>query len=256
MLDPTFEEAETAVKDAVREGKMILVVGKCTANYFGRAGSKLEEGERLVVIKPDGSFMVHQNKNLPPVNYQPPGSTISTSLSEDSLMIEAKRCKSGEVLSVTFTGLSLAHSFRLSDKESISVSGTEKDLADTLKETLHFIEPGLELVKQERGSRRGPVDIVARDKDGKTVVIELKRRIASLKEVSQLQRYFKEFEKQFSAMDGHELRGVLVAPDITENAKRFLDEQGLEFRKVNLDGDQLKEIRAGQKGLHSFFECQ
>ncbi|MEM2914144.1 MAG: endonuclease NucS, partial [Candidatus Bathyarchaeia archaeon] len=68
---PSVNEALNTVRDAVSERKTIILVGNCWVNYHGRASSTLEPGERILIVKEDGSVLVHRSKGYEPVNWQP-----------------------------------------------------------------------------------------------------------------------------------------------------------------------------------------
>jgi len=70
---PSLDEAYEAVKNGIAQRRMLLIVGSCTVDYVGRASSKLSQGERLLIIKPDGSTLIHRPRDYAPVNWQPPG---------------------------------------------------------------------------------------------------------------------------------------------------------------------------------------
>jgi RecB family endonuclease NucS len=55
---------------------VLIVVGCCCVEYSGRARSTLGWGERIVIVKPDGSVLVHQRAGREPVNWQPPGTRV------------------------------------------------------------------------------------------------------------------------------------------------------------------------------------
>mgnify|MGYP000203289555 CR=1 FL=1 len=55
---PTREEAAEAVKSALSRRKTLVIVGNCWVNYQGRARSILNPGERILIIKEDGSVPV------------------------------------------------------------------------------------------------------------------------------------------------------------------------------------------------------
>jgi RecB family endonuclease NucS len=73
------------------------------------------------------------------------------------------------------------------------------------------------------------MDIVARDREGRLVVIELKRRQAEFSAVTQLKRYVEELEKR----KNEKVRGILCAPGISKNALSMLEKSGLEFSKLD-----------------------
>lgn len=248
MLNPSAEEAKKAIDSAVLNSSMVILIGRCSVTYKGRAGSKLARGERLLLIKEDGAFMVHQNRKLPPVNYQPPGSIITTDIVEGNLLVKCVRRKTGEVLEVLFPRVYRLLVFELKDDEAIKVSGMERHLADELRQRLDVIEKGLKLLKGERHVVSGSIDIMAEDSKGRIVALELKRRKAGLSAVSQLRRYIRDLRRQTRK----KVRGVLCAPGITPNARKYLESEGLEFRNIEVDVDRLKRVEKRQKALSQF----
>jgi RecB family endonuclease NucS len=71
--NPTVEKAVLLVKDTLSKRKTLLIVGNCWVDYHGRASSKLEPGERIVIFKKDSSVLVHRPVGYEPINWQPPG---------------------------------------------------------------------------------------------------------------------------------------------------------------------------------------
>ena len=244
-------EAQAIVDDAVSARKMAIVVGECSVRYHGRAASKLSSGERVVIIKGDGSFLVHQNSGLAAINYQPPKGIITTELS-DTLAIRASRRKPAELLEAIFSRVELARSFSLRDDSSLRVFGTEKNLSDLIMQDPGLVEEGLTVINQESPLSKGKIDIFARDRGGKSVVIEVKRRTAGLKEVTQLQRYVDEVDKRLDT----ETRGILCAPKITPAALHMLEEKNLEFCTLDFEisnpSAKIKSVRKRQKGLGDY----
>ena len=118
---------------------------------------------------------------------------------------------------------------------------------------LNVIEPGLIPVQQESPLPKGHIDILARDKQGNLVVIEIKRRKAELNAVSQLKRYVEEVSKRKDC----KTRGVLCAPDISENAKKMLDGYDFEFYKLKYDASdvntKIEGLEKKQKELNHYF---
>jgi len=244
-------EAKAVVDDAVSGRRMAIVVGECKVHYHGRAASKLASGERLVIIKGDGSFLVHQNKGMAAINYQPPKGLITTELG-DTLVVRASRQKPKEMLEAIFSKVSFAQSFALRDDSSLRVFGTEANLASLIMDKPELIEDGLVVINQESPLSKGSVDIFARDARGNNVVIEVKRRTAGLKEVTQLVRYVDEVKKRLDKP----ARGVLVAPSVTDSALSMLEEKGLQFcaldYEVSNPSARIKSVTKKQKGLPDF----
>ena len=87
LENPTVKEATDFVKAAVSEHKTVILVGNCNVNYKGRASSKLEPGERIVMIKEDGSVLVHRPTGYEPVNWQPAGCMFQTRTKDEKLQV-------------------------------------------------------------------------------------------------------------------------------------------------------------------------
>lgn len=201
--------------------------GRCTVEYEGRAKSELGPGDRHVMLKPDGTALVHTDEGQKPVNWQPPGCTHECRVEADELVLESGRTTPDERLVVAFSNVAHAAAFDLTDGESIDLVGTEADLKRRIIENPGLIEAGFTPLVTERETPAGAVDVYGEDSHGRTVVLELKRRRVGPDAVAQLNRYVEALERDLHA--DAEIRGVLVAPSITERAKALLAERGLEF---------------------------
>lgn len=100
LENPSCEEAYDLVQEALRKRATILIFAYCKVNYEGRALSELNWGERIIMIKPDGAFLIHQEKKVEPVNWQPPKSRTRTYISDDNLFLESHRRTPKELLTV------------------------------------------------------------------------------------------------------------------------------------------------------------
>ncbi|WP_136688798.1 endonuclease NucS [Halorhabdus amylolytica] len=227
MIDPSPSAARDAVARAVDRGDMVTVFGRCTVEYDGRAASTLGPGDRLVVLKPDGTTLVHTDEGHQPVNWQPPGSTHEVDIADDELRIESHRTGPEEHLEVTFESITYVTTVDVSDPEELSLSGTEEDLRERVLAEPALVEPGFEPLATERSTPAGAIDIYGEDADGRAVVVELKRRRVGPDAVGQLDRYVGALTRDLHA--DREVRGVLVAPSATDRARELLAEKGLEF---------------------------
>ncbi|MBU1197433.1 endonuclease NucS [Candidatus Micrarchaeota archaeon] len=254
-------EAQRVVNSALEEGAFTLLVGSCRVRYEGRAASKLSEGDRVVLIKNDGTFLVHQTQGMTAINYQGPGAVVSTRISrengEEALVISAvrkKRTGLNERIDVHFFNVYSAHAFSLKDDQKLKLFGSERELSDLLMQDLHLIEKGLIPLQQESEMRKGTIDILAEDRDRNLVVIEVKRREAGLDAVSQLSRYVQELSKR----KGKHVRGILCSPHVTPNALKMLEHSGLEYFKLEYEirnpSAKIKGLQRKQKTMDAFFE--
>jgi len=248
MID--FPEAVKSIEEAISSKKMLIIVGNMAVEYWGRAASKLPKGKRMLLIKGDSSFAIHQNRLLRPVNYMM-GAKISHKVDNGTLVLEAKKTNPKESIKVFFYSVDFLKSFGMSDPADLRLFGSEKELSDQLAQDLSFIEPGLKPFKREGMFRKGVVDLLAEDKDGKLVVIEVKRRQASYNAVSQLHRYMKQVEK----MKNRKTRGILIAPEITKPAHELLENYGLEFVSLDFEiGNPQATIKGLEKKQKTLFD--
>ena len=242
-----LKQARDAVHDAVHRKDLVVLVADCAVEYWGRAASKLQRGKRLVVIKGDGSIAIHQNRHVRPTNYML-APTLSVELAEKEgetfLLLKAVKAKPKETLNIEVYGVEFLHAAEMTESHDLRLFGSEKELSNSLMESLDFIEAGLKPMKQESPLRKGVIDILAEDSKGRLVVIEVKRRTADFEAVTQLERYMKEVHK----MKNRETRGILVAPDIRKHAMELLGSTGLEFFKLDFE---IGNPHAKIKGLES-----
>lgn len=86
--NPSPKKAYRVIEEGIRKRVLIVILACCSASYEGRARSRLEPGERLIVIKPDGTFMIHQDRKVDPVNWQPPRSRCRSYMKGGKLYLE------------------------------------------------------------------------------------------------------------------------------------------------------------------------
>ena len=232
---PDPEQARGLVSDGIDADALVTLFGHCTVDYEGRAASTLGPGDRLVVLKPDGTALVHTDEGQQPVNWQPPGCSHSVSVDGDALVIRSERETPAELLVVRFESVDHAALFDATDPSDLSLVGTEADLRDRILSDPTLVEEGFEPRATERETPAGAVDIYGEDVDGTAVVVELKRRRVGPDAVGQLTRYVDALERDLHA--GRDVRGILVAPSVTDRARRLLAERGLEFVSVEPTAD-------------------
>lgn len=238
-----LSEAKSRIEDAVSKKQLLTVVGDCYVEYWGRAASKLPKGKRMLMVKGDASFAIHQNRLLRPTNYMM-GCRIATELTDNALLVSAKKLRPKEEIKAYFYSVDDLRNYEMNEDADIRLFGSEKQLSDELMQDLSFLEPGLKPLNQEEVLRKGLVDILAEDAKGRMVVIELKRRQADYNAVQQLKRYM----DQVKSLKGIETRGILIAPEIGKNAHELLERYGLEFFHIDFEiGNPKAKIKGLQK---------
>jgi hypothetical protein len=244
---PTHRDALVALDRAFDRGDLVVVFGRCTVEYDGRASSSLGPGDRLLLLKPDGSALVHTDEKRTPVNWQPPGSEHRASVREGRLCVQSRRSTPDERLDVRFERVDQLSAFSVSERADLALVGSEEDLRERILDEPALVEAGFEPLAIERETTAGPVDVFGRDAAGRPVVVELKRRRVGPGAVRQLQGYVDAVGRED---DAREVRGMLVAPSVTDRAASLLDERGLGFVSLSpgTDGDASPDVDVGSDG--------
>jgi RecB family endonuclease NucS len=231
---PAHRDALVALERAFDRGDMVVVFGRCTVEYDGRASSSLGPGDRLLLLKPDGSALVHTDEKRTPVNWQPPGSEHRASVRDGRLRVQSRRTTPEEVLDVRFERVDQLSAFSVTERAELALTGSEEDLRNRILDEPTLVEEGFEPLETERETMAGPVDVFGRDSAGRAVVVELKRRRVGPSAVRQLQGYVDAVGRE----TGDEaVRGVLVAPSVTDRAAALLDERGFGFVALGPAGE-------------------
>ncbi|PYE54620.1 hypothetical protein DES52_105260 [Deinococcus yavapaiensis KR-236] len=207
---------------------LVQVVAECEVEYAGRALSTADAGCYVVMVKCDGSLQIHGARGVKPVNWQPRTDDVSAFVEEGRCVLVASRRSPEEVVKVTFHDVHLALALEL-EEAGFTLSGSEKDMQEALARSPHVIEQGLTVLDRELLVGVGGIDLYALDRDGRLVVVELKRARAGHEAVHQLARYVAAVRLQ---VPHREVRGILAAPSVTAPAREALTRQGLEFVEV------------------------
>ena len=249
IQNPDFDEASEILKEYLSREFTVQVNGLCTVNYTGRASSKLDRGERLLIKKQDSALLVHGPDNYQPKNWQPEVDSFDVEVKDEALVVKALRRNPDEQVEVFFDEISLITVDQLVDKSELKIAGHEVDIHESIEEDPEMIEEGLKVVEREKETPAGFIDVFARDSDDEYVVIEVKRN-PDYNTVLQLQRYVGEIEDEFNG----EIRGILVAPKMTDKVLDYLEDRSLEFIEVNMEDvvPSYEAVDNSQKGLSDF----
>ncbi len=249
IANPTLTEAAAIIEKTFTQRRTLVVAGNCHVHYVGRARSTLEPGERLLIIKEDGSLLVHRPVGYEPVNWQPAGSVFHVQLKDGELEIHGVRQKPRENVRVTFDSVVMLSVLSLSDSGDFLLHATEDDMLRAILLKPDLFEEGFKPISWEKHVEPGFVDIYGEDKTGKLVIIEVKRRTASKEAALQLAKYI----EPIKAKVNREVRAVLVAPSLAKDVQRVLVTMGLEFKE--LDPKKCAEVlnKPGHRKLETFF---
>jgi len=246
-LTPGLEKAAEAVREAVKAGKLVVLVADCEVYYSGRSFSRLGRGERLIILKPDGSLIIHRPRGYSPVNYQPQGSAVTVKLEEGRLHLRSARVKPLEVMDIYVYRVLHTYAARLRDSAEFEMWGTEEDLKRAIALEPGLLGEDLRFVEEERRmGDRGYADLLLVDGEGRYVVVEIKKYAATKEAVEQLKRYVDYYRSSL----GRPVRGILVAPSLARGAQKLLKELGLEYRRVDMR--KAWEVLRGRDGILRF----
>ncbi len=246
LKSPQAQEAYKVIQNAVNNKEIIILAAKCEVNYEGRSFSRLGEGDRIILIKPDGATIIHRPEGYEPVNWQPSGSIVYCQVEEDKLVIRVARIKPYEVLVIRFMDIYMLFAGKLEDKAIFEMWGTEEDIKKAIVLDPTILGENFKVVTDERKLGEGVADILLVDQKGRYVVVEIKKGTAGINAVEQLRKYVEYFRKSA----GENVRGILVAPRISRKAEQIIAREGLEFKRI--DYRKVWRVLSSQKGILKF----
>ncbi|MEM2103543.1 MAG: endonuclease NucS [Candidatus Bathyarchaeia archaeon] len=249
-VSPDTGEAEKIVKQALLQHKTILLIGNCRVNYRGRAASKLDPGERILIIKEDGSLLVHRSVGYEPVNWQPPGCIFHTQAENNVLEIHAVRQKPPESVQVFFDRIHAVFAINLQDSGEFALYASEEDMQKAILAEPTLLEEDFKPISFEKRVTPGFVDVYGVDKNGCLVVVEIKRKTAGREAALQLAKYIEAVKNRTN----REVRGILAAPNMAKDVQRLLETLNIEFKALN--PKKCAEIlrKTETKRLEAFFK--
>ncbi|MGW9404675.1 endonuclease NucS [Arthrobacter sp. NPDC055585] len=223
---------------------MRLVIARCSVDYVGRLRAHLPLATRLLMVKADGSVLIHSDGgSYKPLNWMSPPATLRiTEPGEDDAeagVVEVWNVQSAKtddklVISVYEHLSDVAHD--LGTDPGLIKDGVEADLQRLLAEQITKLGEGYTLIRREYMTAIGPVDILARDADGGTVAVELKRR-GDIDGVEQLTRYLELLNRDPLLAP---VRGVFAAQQIKPQARVLATDRGIDC--LTLDYDEMRGV--------------
>ena len=184
---------------------MRLIVARCAVRYTGRLTAVLPEALRLLMVKADGSVMVHADAGgYKPLNWMTPPTVIE----EEAGRIVVRKRRGEDRLEIPLAEVvsDVAHEMDF-DADRLEKDGVEADLQEALADAPEWCGEGFRLVRREWPTDIGPVDLMCRDGDDGWIAVEIKR-IGTIDAVEQLTRYLERIRLDPALAD---CRGVLAA---------------------------------------------
>jgi endonuclease len=227
---------------------MRLIVARCEVRYSGRLNALLPEALRLIMIKADGSLLVHADAGgYKPLNWMTPPTAIEENGDPPTRTIVVRRRAgaSEDRLEITIAEMisDVTHEMGSPDEDvALTKDGVEAHLQELLAEQPHWCGEGLRLVRREWPTDIGPVDLMCRDADEEWVAVEIKR-VAGIDAVEQLARYLERIRQDPAFAS---CRGVLAAQVIKPQARVLAGSRGIDCVEVELAvlrGEREPELR-------------
>ncbi|WP_085367588.1 endonuclease NucS [Leifsonia sp. NCR5] len=223
---------------------MRLVIAHCSVDYAGRLSAHLPLANRLLMLKSDGSLLVHSDGgSYKPLNWMSPPCTLSVLEPDDAQrdagvteVWKVTQAKTADMLVVSIHEVLHDSAHDLGVDPGLQKDGVEAHLQKLLAEQIHLLGDGHTLVRREYMTAIGPVDILARDAAGGSVAVELKRR-GDIDGVEQLTRYLELMNR-----DPHlaPVQGVFAAQEIKPQARTLAEDRGI--RCLVLDYDAMRGL--------------
>ncbi|MEU4343235.1 endonuclease NucS [Nocardia sp. NPDC023852] len=225
---------------------MRLVIARCQVDYVGRLTAHLPMARRLLLIKADGSVLVHSDGgSYKPLNWMSPPCRLNerngdAELPEGSKGLWVVTNKTGEELRITIEDIEHDSSHELGIDPGLVKDGVEAHLQELLAEHVQTLGAGYSLIRREYMTAIGPVDLLCRDADGGTVAVEIKRR-GEIDGVEQLTRYLELLNRDPLLAP---VAGVFAAQQIKPQARTLAADRGI--RCLTLDYDALRGTESNE----------
>jgi RecB family endonuclease NucS len=207
-----------------------VIIARCSVDYAGRLSARLALATRLIMIKADGSVLIHSDGgSYKPLNWMSPPCRLTA---EPGRWVV--KGKSGETLTIELEEILSDSSFDLGVDPGLVKDGVESHLQELLAAQLQLLGEGWRLVRREYPTPIGPVDLMCRDAAGACVAIEIKRR-GEIDGVEQLTRYLELLNRDPLLAP---VQGIFAAQEIRPQARVLAQDRGI--RCVVLDYESMR----------------
>ena len=203
-----------------------LIVARCEVVYTGRLTALLPEALRLLMVKSDGSVMVHADTGgFKPQNWMTPPTVIEES--PGSMVVRKKAGASEDRLEIRIAEVISDVTHDMGEAAALEKEVVERELQELLADAP---PEGLRLIRREWPTDIGPVDLMCRDHEDEFVAVEIKR-VGTIDAVEQLCRYLERIRHDPAMAD---CRGVLAAQLVKPQARVLAEARGLAWVEVDL----------------------
>jgi RecB family endonuclease NucS len=208
---------------------MRLIVARCEVTYTGRLNAVLPEALRLLMLKSDGSVMVHADTGgFKPQNWMTPPTVIEED--EGHIVVRKRAGATEDRLDIRIAEVISDVTHDMGEAAALEKDGVERDLQEALAGAPAWCGEGFRLVRREWPTDIGPVDLMCRDEEDGWIAVEIKR-VATIDAVEQLTRYLDRIRLD-PAMAS--CRGVLAAQQIKPQARVLAESRDIACVEVDL----------------------
>ncbi len=209
---------------------MRLVIARCSVDYVGRLTAHLPPALRLLIVKADGSVLVHSDGgSYKPLNWMSPPCRLAEGPGRWTVTNKA-----AETLAITIEEVLSDSSVDLGVDPGLVKDGVESHLQELLAAQVHVLGEGWRLIRREYPTPIGPVDLMCKDADGTSVAVEIKRR-GEIDGVQQLSRYLELLNRDPLLAP---VQGIFAAQEIKPQARVLATDRGI--RCVTLDYEAMR----------------
>ena len=221
---------------------MRVVIASCSVDYSGRLDAHLPRATRLIMVKADGSVLVHSDGgSYKPLNWMsPPARLAEVDPDEEDRETgvvarwEVSAARTDDRLVIRLFEVLSDTAVELGADPGLTKDGVEAHLQELLAEQIEVLGAGYRLVRREFPTAIGPVDIMAKDAQGRSVAVEIKR-VGGIDGVEQLTRYLELLDRDPLLTP---VQGVFAAQTIKPQARVLAEDRGI--RCVTLDYDAMR----------------
>ncbi|MEP6892252.1 MAG: endonuclease NucS [Gaiellaceae bacterium] len=211
---------------------MRVIVARCEVVYSGRLNALLPEATRLLLVKSDGSVLVHSDSGgYKPQNWMTPPTVIEeTGDPVERIVVRKRAGKTEDRLDIRMVEVLSDVTHDMGNGAALEKDGVERDLQEALAASPHALGEELRLVRREWPTDIGPVDLMCRDSDDGWVAVEIKR-VGTIDAVEQLTRYLERIRRDASM---NSCRGMIAAERIAPQAVVLAGSRGIACVEVDL----------------------